>query len=166
MRGILDRDPVAREGDELPLGWHWLYFKEALRASQIGPDGHRTRGGFLPPIDLPRRMWAGGELNALRPLRIGEVAELQSTVTEVKEKEGRSGPLAFVTVRHEVHQDGLAIEEQQTLVFRGEGRPGTPRPESPDDRVREPPDWSETFTPNSVTLFQFSALTYNAHRIH
>ena len=167
MLGLLDREPDLASGDPLPLGWHWIYFKEALRSSELGPDGHESRGGFLPPVDLPRRMWAGGRLTHHRPVFLGQPAELRSEVVSVTEKEGRTGPLTFVIVRHRVFQGDLCVDEEQTLVYRGldSGRASGPAPaasESPPERVL----WSEEVVPTRVALFQFSALTYNAHRIH
>ena len=176
MLGLLDRDPrTLAVGDPLPLGWHWLYFKQPLRASDLGTDGHERRGAFMPEVDLPRRMWAGGTLRALRPARIGGAAELRSEIGEVKEKRGRSGRLVFVTVRHALVQDGRAcVEEDQVIVYRQAGprvatgvlRP-QPAPPQPPVAIPEPtPEWRESFLPTRVTLFQFSALTYNGHRIH
>ena len=196
MQALLDRDPNGmREGDPLPLGWHWFHFKQPIRASSLGADGHERRGDFMPEVDLPRRMWAGGTLRSLGTLRIGERAELRSRVTGVEEKRGKSGRLAFVTVGQTVLQDGrVCVEEEQVIVYRATApRPaaggGAAGPESapladPVDpaparavhpagtaraltrgSVRDAP-WSETFLPTTVTLFQFSALTHNAHRIH
>lgn len=165
MQALLDRDPDGlREGDPLPLGWHWFYFKQPLRASRLGVDGHERRGAFMPAVDLRRRMWAGGTLRSLAPLRIGERAELRSRVTGVEEKRGRSGRLVFATVGQTVLQGGRAcVEEEQVIVYRG----GDPRPAA---RAEAPgagdAAWSGTFLPTSVTLFRFSALTDNAHRIH
>ena len=185
MAALLDRDPgTIAEGDPLPLGWHWLYFKKPVRASSLGPDGHERRGAFMPEIDLPRRMWAGGTLRSLRPARIGARAELRSGVREVEEKRGKSGRLVFVTVGHTLLQDGHScVEEKQVIVYREAGqRPATaaarPRSAAPAGTVAVPPApavppgtppagaWTETFVPTPVTLFQFSALTYNGHRIH
>lgn len=172
MVALLDRDPnTLAEGDPLPLGWHWLYFKDAVRASGLGPDGHERRGTFMPEIDLPRRMWAGGTLRSLRPVRIGARAELRSGIRKLEEKRGKSGPLVFVTVDHTLLQDGHAcVEEKQVIVYREAGprlatAAARPRSTSPPGT---PPAaaWSETFVPTPVTLFQFSALTYNGHRIH
>ena len=125
MLALLDRDPDTQsEGDPLPLGWHWLYFKEPFRASHLGPDGHELRGGFMPEVDLPRRMWAGGTLRALRTARIGDPAELRSEISEVKEKRGKSGRLVFVTVAHTLVQGGHAcVEEEQVIVYREAERP-------------------------------------------
>lgn len=191
MQALLDRDPAGMgEGDPLPLGWHWLYFKKPVPASDLGPDGHERRGRFMPEIELPRRMWAGGTLRSLRPVLIGARTELRSGVLGVEEKRGKSGRLVFVTVGHALLQDSHAcVEEKQVIVYREAGqrlatpaaRPrsaapsGTPTvPPAPANR-REPASrrgtpaaaaWTETFVPTPVTLFQFSALTYNGHRIH
>ena len=188
MLGLLDQDPQSlSKGDPLPLGWHWLYFKDPLRASHLGPDGHESRGAFMPDVDLPRRMWAGGTLRSLRPARIGERTDLRSEIREVKEKRGKSGRLVFVTVGQTVLQGGHAcVEEEQVIVYtEAERRPATPSgraestvrresadrsgaaaPPTPGHGDTPPAAWTETFLPTTVTLFQFSALTYNGHRIH
>ena len=168
MLGLLDRDPhTLSEGDPLPLGWHWLYFKDPLRASYLGPDGHESRGTFMPEVDLPRRMWAGGTLRSLRPASIGEPAELRSEIREVKEKRGKSGRLAFVTVGQTVLQGGHAcVEEEQVIVYRDAERPRADAPPTRGHADTPPAEWTETFLPTTVTLFQFSALTFNGHRIH
>ena len=174
MLGLLDRDPDALTGgDPLPLGWHWFYFREPRPASALAADGHEERGGFMPQVDLPRRMWAGGTLRSLRPVLLGDMAELRSEVRDVKEKRGKSGRLVFVTVRQTVLQDGReCVEEEQTIAYR-EAPPGPAAevgsPAGPDQSKRSselPAAWTETFLPTTVTLFQFSALTWNAHRIH
>lgn len=167
MHGLLDQDPdTVRVGDPLPLGWHWLYFREPLPASRLGPDGHEARGAFMPTGDLPRRMWAGGSLHAIRPVIVGEHAELRSRVEGVVEKTGRSGRLAFATVRQELWQGNhQCVEEEQRIVYR-EARPTqSPRTPTPAPN-RGQPAWEEAFLPTEVALFRFSALTYNAHRIH
>ena len=180
MQALLDRDPAGmREGDPLPLGWHWFYFKKPVRTSDLGPDGHERRGGFMPEIDLPRRMWAGGALRSLRPALFGVRAELRSEVRSVKEKRGESGRLVFVTVGNTLLQDGHAcVEEEQVIVYREAMRSrGTasarrastkapPRAPAADGGAVSATEWTRTFLPTTVTLFQFSALTYNGHRIH
>ena len=174
MQALLDRDSAGlREGDPLPLGWHWFYFKQPIRASSLGADGHERRGDFMPEVELPRRMWAGGTLRSLAPVLIGERAELRSRVCGVEEKRGKSGRLVFVTVGQTVVQGGrVCVEEEQVIVYRGVGsrapaRGGAPGPDSDRDAGQAPAGaWSETFVPTAVTLFQFSALTHNAHRIH
>ena len=103
LSATLDRDdPLPQHGTELPPLWHWLYFLPGHRQSEIGPDGHPRRGGFLPPVPLPRRMWAGGRLTWYAPLRVGEAIERTSRIVSVTHKSGRSGDLVFVLVRHEV----------------------------------------------------------------
>ena len=117
LAATLDRDdPRPQAGDALPPLWHWLYFLPLHRQSEIGPDGHAKRGGFLPPVPLPRRMWAGGRLEFLRPLRVGSQVERVSTIREVSHKSGRSGELVFVLVRHELNDaDGLALTEEHDI---------------------------------------------------
>jgi 3-methylfumaryl-CoA hydratase len=159
MMATLDRDDgEPKTGGELPPLWHWLYFLPTHRQSELGPDGHARRGGFLPPVPLPRRMWAGGRFEFHRPLRIGETVERVSRIVDVKYKEGRSGPLVFVVVRHRI---GDAVTEEQDIVYRGHG--GTP-PEP----VRAPARaaWERVIHADDVLLFRYSALTFNGHRIH
>ncbi len=166
MAATLDRDdppPVA--GDPLPPAWHWLYFLPSSPESELGPDGHDARGGFLPPTKLPRRMWAGGRFAFKQPLRIGEVARRDSEIASVTPKQGRHGPLVFVTVRHTVSgENGPAIEEQHDIVYRDAPKPGAPPP-APIEPTREAV-WRRVVKPDPVLLFRFSALTFNAHRIH
>ena len=178
MLGLLDRDPLGiAEGDTLPLGWHWLYFRQPRRASRLAHDGHEVRGDFMPDVDLPRRMWAGGTLRSLHPVSLGESAQLRSRIVSVAEKLGRSGRLVFVTVGHAVLQgDRRCVEEEQVIVYRepAAGSDGVASSSGGDvragresgGRTSPAPEWSETFLPTTVTLFQFSALTYNGHRIH
>jgi 3-methylfumaryl-CoA hydratase len=162
----LDRDdpwPVA--GDPLPPPWHWMLCVPATRQSAIGPDGHPARGGFLPPVPLPRRMWAGGRLSFPQPLRVGDFVQRRSQVMSVEHKSGRSGELVFVLVRHEFHgAAGLAIIEEHDIVYRDLPVAGAPAPTS----VVAPGDcaWQRTIVPDDVLLFRYSALTFNGHRIH
>ena len=169
LAAMLDRDAESlKDGAVLPAGWHWIYFKSTVGSSALGADGHAEREGFLP-APLPRRMWAGGTLRFPGTLRIGEKATRVSTIQSIERKEGRSGPLVFVTVRHQIaNQDGPAVEEEQNLVYLPETppdekvgagvRPGIPAPGGA--------DWSEAYTADEITLFRFSALTFNSHRIH
>jgi 3-methylfumaryl-CoA hydratase len=169
MAATLDSPHRVAEGDELPPGWHWLYFLPTTPQHAIDTDGHAARGEFLPPVKLPRRMWAGGRLNFARPLRIGQTAQRESRIMDVAQKDGRTGTLVFVTVRHEVRDDqGLLLAEDQDLVYREAPAPSnaapTPRPASAEP-AREAA-WSRTYTPDPVWLFRYSALTFNGHRIH
>jgi 3-methylfumaryl-CoA hydratase len=168
LSATLDRDDgLPLPGAALPPLWHWLYFLPAARAGEIGPDGHPKRGGFLPPVPLPRRMWAGGRFSweAANPLRVGDEARRTSRIASVTHKAGRSGDLVFVTVRHEVHNaQGLALTEEHDIVYRGAPQPGDapPAPLPADIGAR----WQRELTPDEVLLFRYSALTFNGHRIH
>ena len=166
LDATLDREPVAHgPGASVPPCWHWLYFLPAARASEIGVDGHPRRGGFLPPVELPRRMWAGGRLTFERPLGVGEIARRDSTIVSVERKAGKSGELVFVLVRHEIFgPDGRAVIEEHDIVYRPAPAPGaappTPQPAPADAR------WSFAVEADAVMLFRYSALTFNGHRIH
>jgi 3-methylfumaryl-CoA hydratase len=149
--------------DRLPPLWHWLYFLPVHRWSDLGPDGHPKRGGFLPPVPLPRRMWAGGRVEFQHPLRVGESITRTSTIANVQFKEGRSGSLVFVLVRHEIRRSqGVALTEEHDIVYRDRsaGGSGASAPAS-DDAV-----WERMIRPDDVLLFRYSALTFNGHRIH
>jgi 3-methylfumaryl-CoA hydratase len=154
-------------GDPLPPLWHWMYFLPRAPGSKIGPDGHPQRGGFMPPIDLPRRMFAGARLKFHRLLTIGKPAERQGEVRAIAEKEGKSGKLAFVTAHYRFYQDGqLCIEEEQDIVYREPGeRVAAPTPAATLEALADGA-WTRTIVPDPVLLFRFSALTFNAHRIH
>ncbi|HXT80827.1 MAG TPA: MaoC family dehydratase N-terminal domain-containing protein [Acetobacteraceae bacterium] len=166
LSATLDRDdPTPRPGDPLPPLWHWLYFLPLARQSAIGADGHPSRGGFLPPVPLPRRMWAGGRFVFHQPLRVEEEVRRTSTVADVTVKEGRNGPLCFVLVRHEIAgANGLALTEEHDIVYRD-----MPQPNEPPARPRPAPadaTWRRDIAPDPVMLFRYSALTFNGHRIH
>ncbi len=149
-------------GSELPLLWHWALFVKGVPYDQIGDDGHPQRGGFLPAADNRNRMWAGGRLEFMQPLRIGTPGKRVSTIAAVKEKDGRTGKLLFVTVKHEYSQDGaLCISEEQDIVYR---EPSPPKLEG--SIVAPKGEWSETTVPSPVMLFRYSAVTFNGHRIH
>lgn len=155
--------PPPAEGEMLPPLWHWAYFTPDVSQAQIGHDGHPKLGGFLPPINLPRRMWAGGRLTFHVPLRVGEKIERTSQILSVTEKSGRQGRLIFVTLRHLLSGSlGLAIEEEQDIVYR---EPSVTRQPAPSEAIMQA-DWRDEFMPDTVTLFRYSALTFNAHRIH
>ena len=128
LSATLDRDdPAPLPGTDLPPLWHWLYFLPLARHSEIGPDGHPKRGGFLPPVPLPRRMWAGGRLDFHHPLRLGDEITRSSRITGVDIKHGRSGALVFVTVRHEIaNARGVAVSEEHDIVYRDAPLPGAP----------------------------------------
>ena len=160
-------DPPPTAGSPVPPLWHWLYFLPQHGAAEIGPDGHPRRGGFLPPVPLPRRMWAGGRLTWERanPLRTGDAARRVSRIASVSHKCGRSGDLLFVTVVHELHNGlGLALTEEHDIVYRAMPQPGdaAPAPVAAETTAA----WQRELTPDEVLLFRYSALTFNGHRIH
>ncbi len=166
LAATLDRDdPLPKFGDPLPIGWHSILFPRVARQSQIGADGHPERGDFLPPIALPRRMFAGKRITFRSELRVGDEVRRESTIMDVSRKQGRTGEMMFVTVKTDISSPrGLAITEEQDLVYRAEAAPGTPPP------APQPPPgtavWKKTVTPDPVMLFRYSALTFNGHRIH
>lgn len=159
----LDQDHTGfMDGSPLPLLRHWLHFIQAAPQSDLGADGHPEKGGFLPPVPLPRRMWAAGSLRFHAPLCIGDKVIRRSRIKSVTPREGRSGQLVFVTLEHTLHRGPkLLLEEQQDIVYRESGAPaGEGRP------AAESCDWSRELVPDSTLLFRYSALTFNAHRIH
>lgn len=156
-------EPLPEPGDALPPLRHWLYFWPLAARSELGPDGAPAPGGLLPPLGRARRMWAGSRVSFVRRLSIGESVTKRSTIAAVTPKEGRSGPLVFVTIRHEIGSaDGVALIDEQDLVFRQDGgavaRPGVP--------ARTDAELGERIEVDPVLLFRYSALTYNGHRIH
>ncbi|MGH8783096.1 FAS1-like dehydratase domain-containing protein [Paraburkholderia sp.] len=164
LSATLDRAPELKE---VPPLWHWLYFLPVSPLAEAGADGHPKRGGFLPPVPLPRRMWAGGRFTFHAPLKAGDEARRVSTIVNIEDKTGRTGRLVFVTVRHEIDVNGeLRIDEEQDLVYREASSDiaGEPRKEP----AKAPLDhaFSRTIETDPVLLFRYSALTFNGHRIH
>ena len=161
--------PSARAGDPLPPMWHWFTLLDHPATSEIGADGHPASGPFLPPIPGRRRMYAGGRLHLTGKIPFGSDLSSTSSVTKVTVKTGRTGEMAFVTVRHELSADGTpAGAEEQDIVYRSEP-PGTPVRTMPRQEAGEPEppgDWRIAIETDPVLLFRFSALTYNGHRIH
>ncbi len=168
LAATFDRDPARpAAGTPLPPLWHWLYFLPLYRRSDVGPDGHAKRGGFLPPVELPRRMWAGSQFEFHAPLRVSDPIVRASTIHDVTEKTGRTGPLVFVKVRHEVRRacDGAnALTEFHDIVYREAPRPTDVAP--PPVPAPASSAWERKWIPDDVLLFRYSALTFNGHRIH
>lgn len=165
MLATLDRNPDgAGDGDPLPPLFHWMYCREVAPGSRLDSDGHQKRGDFLPALPFSRRMWAGGRLAFEGSLRIGERIRRRSTIRSITPKTGRSGPLVLVTVEHRISGAGGEVVEDQDLVFleRPTERLVLPDVSGPEDEMA----WSEPVTPDVAMLFRFSALTFNAHRIH
>jgi|tagenome__1003787_1003787.scaffolds.fasta_scaffold20793428_2 3-methylfumaryl-CoA hydratase len=168
LRATLDRDgPPLREGDQCPLAIHWCLAPPIVPQSRVGPDGHPARGDFLPPVPLPRRMWAAGRLEFFDALRVGDAVERHSKIADVNIKEGRSGRLCFVAVDHEIATArGLALKERHDIVYR-DAPSGNPVQQAPPrgEPARQA-QWRETRAADAVMLFRYSALTFNGHRIH
>ncbi|MBV8850711.1 MAG: MaoC family dehydratase N-terminal domain-containing protein [Methylobacteriaceae bacterium] len=168
LRVTLDRDgPPPRAGDPCPLAIHWCLAPPMVPQSRLGPDGHPARGDFLPPVPLPRRMWAAGRLEFFDALRVGDAVERHSKIGDVNVKEGRSGRLCFVAVDHELSTPrGLALKERHDIVYRdapsADAKPSAPVGEEAPRKAQ----WSETKVADAVMLFRYSALTFNGHRIH
>ena len=164
------REDVPKEGDPIgPMG-HWFFFKPVAPAAQIGPDGHPKRGGFMPPVPLPRRMFGGARTTYHKDLLIGEMMRKQNTITDVQIKDGRTGTLVICTVKAEISgANGLALEEHQNIVYRGNPPADAKGSGGNSDRTNDAPDdhqWIQEITPDPVMLFRYSAITFNGHRIH
>lgn len=166
LRAALGETEPLNAGAELPLLHHWLYFWNVQPPAGLGVDGHPAKGGFLPPVSLPRRMWAGGRLKFHAPLVLGERVTKTSTILKVEAKSGKSGELVFVTVEHRLTgAQGLAIVEEQDIVYREPAAAGSIA--GPVDAGEDPAAaWRREVDPTPVLLFRYSALTMNGHRIH
>ena len=162
MAATLDRDESFPDGAQLPPLWHWFHALKLYPLAEAGPDGHQALGHFLPPLPLPRRMWAGGRLTFHAPLRIGAEVTRESVEAQVAEKTGRSGPIAFVTVRHLWRDsEALLIDEEQDIVYRrADAPPGAVVMAPVNETLRR------EMVAGPVLLFRYSALTFNGHRIH
>jgi len=155
-------EPAPAPGQALPPLWHWAFFQPAVATEQLGRDGHPAQVPLLPPLGERNRMWAGGRVEFFEPLRVDIPASRFSSVVALEEKTGRSGALLFATLRHDYLQDGaLCLREEQDIVFRAP----TP-PKAGDGQALPPADWQETVEPGATLLLRYSAVTFNAHRIH
>ncbi len=167
LAALLDRnEPAPAPGDALPAGRHWLYFTPAVPQSQLKPDGIALRSPPMPEVANARRMWAGGRTDFLRPLTVGSQVRRETEVKSVYKKSGKSGDLVFVVLRHEISDaQGVAIVEEQDMLYRD---PANIRRSLTAPRQSAPGDaqWQTSFTADLSMLFRFSAITFNAHRIH
>ncbi len=167
LSATLDRhDPAPSAGDALPPLWQWLFFLPLTAMRDVGSDGHAALGGFLPPLTLPRRMWAGSRLTFAHLPRVGEAVRRVSRIADAIEKTGASGQLVFITVQHDTFTPrGLAISESQDIVYRAAPTPGSATTAASTEAT-PPSAFSRVITPDPVLLFRYSALTFNSHRIH
>ncbi len=167
LAALLDHEaPPWAPGALPPLG-HWLYFLPEARQSSLGPDGHPARGGFLPPVALPRRMWAGGRIDFLAPVPFGAEMTRRSTIANIADKSGASGAMTFVLVRQEIFvKNGLAIRDELDIVYRAGPQPAASAPAPSSPPLMQDCDFRRAVAPGPVDLFRYSALTFNSHRIH
>jgi 3-methylfumaryl-CoA hydratase len=163
MAATLDLERAPQPGEPLPPGWQWLFFNPVVRRSGLGRDGHPHRAGFLPPIELSRRMWAGSRVRYLAALAVNALASRRSRILKIESKVGKRGSLSFVTVEHTISSEGtVCIREEQDIVYCDATPPSTAAPPHHDDV----PQWTRTIEPDTTLLFRYSALTFNGHRIH
>jgi 3-methylfumaryl-CoA hydratase len=166
---LLDHETPAGMGSAAPQGIHWLCATPRVRARDIGADGHPHLGLLLPPVDLPRRMWAGSAIEFLRPIRQGDAIERRSTIRSITPKTGSAGPLVFVEVDHSFLANGeIALQERHTIVYRNPPDISRPagRQVQREAAMTQMPVLSRVLRPDPVLLFRYSALTFNSHRIH
>jgi 3-methylfumaryl-CoA hydratase len=168
LAATLDQDPAAfGRGSVMPESWYAILFAPVARESTLQPDGHVLTGDFLPPMHGTRRMFAGRRAKFIKPLKIGDMVSRVSTVTRVEPKAGRTGPFTLVTVTHEISgPSGLALTEEQDIVYRAAVEAGTVAAQRDAAPVSDKPAWSTPIELDPVLLFRYSALTFNAHRIH
>lgn len=170
LAATLNWDHVPAEGDPLPPGWHWLFFNPVARQDKLGADGHPRRDtpdSFMPPVPLPRRMWAGSRVRYHAPLSIGAEATRTSRILKIAHKGGRAGRMCFVTVEHTTTSSGRdCIVEEQDIVYREASTPGAAPAAEPAPADEVDVRWSERSIPTTPLLFRYSALTFNGHRIH
>jgi 3-methylfumaryl-CoA hydratase len=176
ITALLDRDDSFAIGQRLPPHWYAMFFPDLAPNASIGPDGHPRTGDFLPPVPLPRRMLAGRRIRVASSLRVGDLATKRSTITAITQKRGRSGALVFVTIRHDIETSGrVVLTEEQDVVYRDapsendvetSPEPAAASSRASAQRAPEHVAWTVPFLPTPVTLFRYSAITFNSHRIH
>jgi 3-methylfumaryl-CoA hydratase len=169
IAALLDREMVFAAGEPIPPHWYAMFFPEIARQSALGPDGHPRRGDFLPPVALPRRMFAGRRVRFHAPLRVGDVAEKRSEIIAITPKTGRSGAMVFVTIGHRISVGGtLCVTEDQDVVYREAAVPGAapPPPTLAPPTLAPDAAWQQQVMPSPTLLFRYSAVTWNTHRIH
>lgn len=158
LLATLNQPAILKSGDALPPLFHWLYFQELIPYDDLKEDGHQKMGVFLPPIGLPRRMWAGSEVQFIKPLHLGANAERHSHIMDIIQKNGATGPLCFLTIEHKIFQnDDLCLIDQHQIVYRQANTATVPALRT---------EGAGTYQVDAVTMFRYSALTFNGHRIH
>lgn len=164
MQVLLDQNPTISAGEELPPAWHWLYFHELTKSSKLGRDGHTALGITMPEFSLTRRMWAGGNIQWISPIMVGQNATRKSQILSISEKNGRSGDLIFVTVEHQIFQnEKICLREEQNIVYRADLKLDI---KSNLESAKNESDFSNIWQLDETALFRYSALTFNSHRIH
>jgi 3-methylfumaryl-CoA hydratase len=168
LAALLDVPPRPyKRGDAIPKGWYVVLFAPEERQSLLGSDGHPEKGQFIPPVALPRRMFAGRRVGFHDALRIGDEVNRLSRIARIEPKQGRSGKMCFVTVRHEISGPrGLAVVEEHDIVYREEPKPGAPKTATAPAPAAGSAEWTRSIVPDNVLLFRYSAATFNSHRIH
>ncbi|MDF2689227.1 MAG: MaoC domain protein dehydratase [Microvirga sp.] len=162
---VLDKREAPGPGEPIPLAAHWTYFGPTVPQSQIGSDGHPKRKGFLPPVVQPRRMWAASDITFSSDIRIGDLVTKTARIADISEKQGKTGSLIFVNVDNRYHvEDREVLSETQTLVYRDHPSPGEASPAA--KAAPTEAAWSHRIDPDPALLFRYSAVTFNAHRIH
>lgn len=167
MAALFNLDVVVA-GDPIPPLWHWAFSQQPAKQREIGTDGHPRKGGFLPPISLPRRMFAGSKLSFHRLLHVGETYHYSSSINGISVKQGKSGKLAFVRVEHRIaDEDGVScLDEAQDIVYREASTASQPATAASSSDRDSGWDWEEKIVADPIMLFRYSAVTYNGHRIH
>jgi 3-methylfumaryl-CoA hydratase len=167
VAAVLDAGDDLQTGSPLPLLWHWAYFTPTAPTAALGIDGHPTLPADGPTAGMPRRMWAGGRVNQLEPIALGEPATRRSSVARAERKSGRSGDLLVVTLTHEIEQGGRSVvTEEQDLVYRAAPAEPIPAPLGEERPPAPAGGWADTVVVEPPMLFRFSAVTFNSHRIH
>jgi len=170
LAALLDYAEPPWPNNQVPPTGHWLAMFPFTRQSNLGEDGHEKLGDFIPAIDYPRRMWVGGKINYHSPLSVNQPILHRTTISNIEDKTGKTGPMTFVTLMHEyLAEDELLLQEEQKIVYREASAKPAIRPINQlasNVGMKKDCDWSRQIIPDSTLLFRYSAVTYNAHKIH
>ncbi len=168
LAALMDYDEPPWPDNRVPPTGHWLAMFPYTRQSELGHDGHEKLGDFIPDTGHPRRMWVGGRIQYLKPLYVDQPVLHRTTITNIEDKTGKTGPMTFVTLNHEyLAGSDLLLREEQKIVYREASTEPTQRPTiKPASKPESEYDWSRQFMPDSAVLFRYSAVTFNTHKIH